>query len=441
MKIFKYISKLLAFALFATISMTSCDDDKIEKEKEDEKGIAIKTVKAISCVDLSDRSDWIFIVMYNQYDYSIDGNNIEAKVNKTPYYFSPSHPLGSYAPIGGGPVIRLVSPDYNSKETRSVGPTPPNISDQTTFEKFMRADVLSTYYSGEVSENIVDVRLTHANALLEFDFEDIPSNAEVRVQSLVTINPFKNENNYKAIVLAEGGEFSAYILVKIGNEVLDVAVPVGNSTKSSPLPSGNSIMRDTRYKFTVKYNATKKALSIKNLHRTKWSETYPIDLTLAGKEITEFKLYIGSPDGPKEISTNNLNPIRFWGTRLSQHPSKITFDNDETISLTPNDTDADSFKYRFDENTLFRHNENTNTWICAGLGDMYKLNYNMGYFRARYHDTETGVNKFYIGQKNETVSEKGFLGDAYSLDNLKQETDTIMWCNVQYIYTSNIWDY
>lgn len=438
MKQITHFSVFSIIAVCLTAFMSSCGDDD---DKELIEGrIPLKTINATSCIDLSDRSDWIFSVMYSQYNSTINGSAIIAEVNEKPYYFDKSYALGSSVPLGNGPVIRLVSPEYNTKETKAIGPPPPNIADQTTLKKLMAADVLSTYYSGEVLENI-DISLTHANALLDFEFKDLPVNAEVAVQSLVNISPYKDGNNYKAIVLAEGGEYSASISVKIGNENLSVAVPVSNPTKSSPLPSGNYILRDTRYKFTVKYDADKKALSIDDLHRTKWSETYPITLLFSDKKIAEFKIYVGSPEGAREVSTNNLNPAMFWKDRLSYYPSAITYDNSQTISLTPHDTESDTFNYKFIKDSLFRHNSNIDKYIWAGVGDQHKLDYHKGYFRANFFDTEFNFYRFYIAQGNEWATEKGFIRDAYSLDDLKQETDTIMWCNIQYTYTSNIWDY
>jgi len=433
MKLFKIYLLLLPLSI-----IISCNNDD---PKEEIQGVEVKSVNAISCVDLSNRSDWEFRVMNIPYDYTANGKNIMAKVKEQSYYFHNSYPQGTNIPIGGGPVIQLVSPDYYAVEkSKSTPPLPPNIHDQTSIEKLRKADVLSNYYYGNVSEDLVNVELTHANALLEFELINIPSDAEVKVSSYMDITPYREEdNNYKAIVLAEGGEYDATISVRIGGTPYQVSV-LSATSKSSPLPASGYILRDTHYKFTVKFDEDKKSLSIENMQRTKWSKQYPIELVYKTKEIVDFKLFIGSPNGPVEISTDQLNPAQFWGDRLNFYPTRLTFTDENTMFRTPNDTSADLFTYKFKQDSLFRYNNNVEEWFWAATGDHYTLKYHIGYYRCNYFDSEfwdgTGIHRFNIGQDNYIASESGLYGSVHSLNSLKLETDTIMWCNINYIYTA-----
>lgn len=433
----------LLMAILACGMLLSCDDDD---KKEEPAGVAVKTVNATACVDLSNRSHWEFTVMYCPYDYTISGKGIQATIKDEPYHFDNSYPEGSHVSLGGGPVIRLVAPGYYPKvETKETSPTPPDISDQTTPEKLLKADVLSTYYSGNVSENLTGIELTHANALLEFDLVGVPTGSEVRVGSYMQITPYKeSDNRYKAIVLAEGGEFDAYVAVQIDGTVHVVYI-LDYVTKSSPLTGEGYIQRDTRYTFTVAFDKEKNTLTIENLQRSKWSDKYPLELTFSNKQIAEFKLFIGSPDGPKEISTQNLDPAKFWGNRLTYYPTHIIFNDAATMTRLPKDTSADTFTYTFHKDSLFRYNKNVETWFWAGKGDGYNLTYHIGYYRCNYFDPGfmggTGTYRFYIAQDNEWAAKPGFWGDMHSLSDLKQETDTIMWCNINYNYVAPLWDY
>lgn len=263
----KQTFRCLAIAL-TLVFLYSCSND----DKPEEKGIAVKSVKAFTTVDLSDRSDWIFKVNYNEYNHTSNDRNINATVKDNLSHFHSAYPEGSKVKKGQGPTIQLISPDYYPK-TKDVGPPTPNISDQSSAEKFLVADVLSCYYEGLVSEDLTEVPLTHANALLEFEIVGAPDYAEVSVFSLMTIKPYRISdsygpfaygytNKYKAIVLAEGGEFSALVAVKIGNEVY----------QTTSLSGGSYMKRDTRYKFSVRFDEAKKTLSIEDLIKSTWSE-------------------------------------------------------------------------------------------------------------------------------------------------------------------------
>jgi hypothetical protein len=182
---------------------------------------------------------------------------------------------GSVISYGAGPVIQLVDPGYYVEEkTRSTPPVPPDIANQTTMEKMLRADKLSAYYSGVVSENLTDVELTHANALLEFEVAGVPANTKVFVNSYMTITPFKaGSNEYKAIVPAEGGEFDADVVISTGGKLYAASLRETMQTKSHPITGPGYIQRDTRYKFIAEFDSTNKILQIKEVQKSQWSKS------------------------------------------------------------------------------------------------------------------------------------------------------------------------
>ncbi|MCD8080569.1 MAG: hypothetical protein LUF04_09245 [Bacteroides sp.] len=360
-----------------------------------------------------------------------------SKIKATPIeklcYFGESYTEGSQVPPGGGPVISFHSPTYWQEESRALPPPPPNISDQSTPEKLLAADKLTCYYSGTVTRNLKNIPLTHANALLEFDVIDFPSDTEVKIGSYMIITPYRQDNHYKAIVLAEGGEFDAYIVITAGGKTQKLSLRE-YIKKSIPDASDiRAISRDTHYKFIIRYNEEDNTFAIGNLHRSKWSgDNYPLDLYESDKQLVEFRLFIGSPEGPVEVSTEEMIPDQFWKERLTYYPESLTFNDDETATQLPKEVDNDTFLYQFKTDSMYRFNPYTERWYLSATGDKYLLNYRRGYFRATY--TKDGIFHFKIGQDNEFASEIGLYGDAYSLDLLTRETDSIMWCNIIHTY-------
>jgi len=240
--------------------LISCGDDDNKEPDVEKDGVAVKTVFLTSSVDIAERPGWEFWVAGYTYNYSITDKGIEATPKDKPYRFDSQYEAGGHVGEGIGPVIEFVSPDYYPV-SKSIGPEPPRIGDQSTPEKLLLADKLSRYYSGTVTENLTNVDLIHSNALLDFQLVDMPAGADVRVGSITLITPYKeSENHYKAIVLAEGGEFQAYITVKIEGETY------------TAYPTEAHMRRDTHYTFTVKFNPEKQNLYIEDLKQSVWSE-------------------------------------------------------------------------------------------------------------------------------------------------------------------------
>lgn len=262
---------LLLISVCAGLMSCESDDNNVIEDS----GIAVKSIQANSCVDLSNRTDWVLLVNSIQYNCTKEGNGLIATVKEKTCHFKPGYEKGSMVFYGAGPAIQLVAPGYHiEKRTKSMAPTPPDIADQTTLEKMLRADKLSTYYSGIVSENLTDVELTHANALLEFEVIGVLANTKVLVNSYMPITPFKEgDNKYKTIVLAEGGAYDANIKISIGGKYYSVSLRETMQTKLHPITGSGHIQRDTHYKFTVEFDSENEVLQIKNVQKSQWSES------------------------------------------------------------------------------------------------------------------------------------------------------------------------
>jgi len=260
---------LLALTLCLSAGFVSCSDDDNKKE---EKGVVLQTIQATTPVlYMSERAGWNLKLGYMsnspiEYSFTIDGNKLTAASPKAEaYYFDKSYQEGDKMHPSNGLTIRLASPDYYGS-SKSSGPKPPRIQDQSTDEKFRNADLLSSQYQGVVSKDIKDVVLTHDNALLDFVIESMPAGAKVIAYQNFTheITPLPLVNSqgklhYQAIVLSGYSTAVAIII----NDKYYVSYLFDENTKAN---------RNTRYTFDVKLDIEEEKLIIENLKSADWNE-------------------------------------------------------------------------------------------------------------------------------------------------------------------------
>lgn len=171
---------------------------------------------------------------------------------------------------------------------------------------------------------------------------------------------------------------------------------------------------------------------------------YPITLTYAGKyEIIDFKMYVGSPEGGKEIITGLPEPEEIWGSRLTtyNHPEKIILQTEDTASHYPHYVEVDTYKYKWDANTstFYGYNKYINDWETYGKGTKDRLEYMMS-FRYVNRILEFGVSSS-IGQDHGEYSYNSFFEEGSFITSPAEMTDIrdiITWVNVRYIYEKDI---
>lgn len=263
----KLLSYLFTVSLLLGL-LCSCSDDNDGDNKSE--GIAVKSVTATSCIDLSDRKDWNIRFGYAWaggifYNFKVDGKNISAdSPKKDSYRFDERSKEGEKAGIYTTTYLRFVPEGYfpmDNSGLKSTEPIPPAIQDQSTFEKLIKADALFCNYEGIVTPNMKDVKFIHENILLEFETINIPENAEIRITGSsgnFAIIPYKaSTNNYKAISLPKISGATNYIVVKVGEE-------------SYNLGFNYSLAEDLHYVFKLRLDNNK--LIIEDLIGTVWSE-------------------------------------------------------------------------------------------------------------------------------------------------------------------------
>lgn len=250
-----------------SISNTACNKKSEETAVPEEKYFPVESVKGSSSINLSDRNNWNFFLNGKEYSYEIDDTVIVATPKTDAYNLVYKTDIsGSIIPIpkGYGPIVHFVSPGFYYQNTCSECPPKPNIKDQSTEEKLINADMLYGRFSGIPSGDVTGIRLTHQNALLDFDVKNTPPSSVITVKSIEPINPFREgADHYKAIVLAFSSG-TAYIYIKIADSTYQKEISNRNHWKY--------ILPNTHYKFTVRYDPDKKDVLIENLSATNWSE-------------------------------------------------------------------------------------------------------------------------------------------------------------------------
>jgi len=155
------------------------------------------------------------------------------------------------------------------------------------------------------------------------------------------------------------------------------------------------------------------------------------------REITEFKMFVGSDEGGKEVQTNNLDIADYWGDKYfydtnggsSFDPDRIYTFDDKNISVTINGK-VISTPYKVDGDILYVYDNTDNEWEILGHGTRYS--YVEKSHCYKYIQSEGSG----WGNDEEAITLDMMLKKSNfgTLANMKNITDTIMWCNVDYIY-------
>lgn len=172
-------------------------------------------------------------------------------------------------------------------------------------------------------------------------------------------------------------------------------------------------------------------------HQPEVSLPYPITLKYQQKyEITDFKIYVGSPEGGRDISAEFNNPEKLWGERLTKynHPDTIVFRSKDSISHLPHYVEMDDYKYEWRKDSLFAYGRYVDAWGLFGFGNETSFEYAMSFYKIGLVDEHGFFGT--IGQTNGVTGSDDYF-HSNTVDSPKEMTDirdTIAWCNVRYIY-------
>ncbi len=250
---YMFISSLLI------LNACSKDDNKSENFGEN---IHIETFKGRLNMDISDRSNWELNIKNTPYYFNYTNNSLLSIPESETYVIEKSEVNSSgYLKDNKSILITFKHPNYfpSSKPTY---PQTPDIADQSTSAKILKADMLYCEYKGKV-ENNIEGELVHANALVDFNILDHPNNSKFFVTGSLYVTPFFKLNRYKAIMPAYGNNNSIIIVMTQGTKSYYAELCGPNTAYSQP---------NTHYKFSVKYNSVYDQIEIIDSVTSTWEE-------------------------------------------------------------------------------------------------------------------------------------------------------------------------
>lgn len=278
----KKIIALLTLPLLC-LSIVSCD----EEEKEDSTGrVPIEKVVATAPVDLSQRTDWLFMIendpyfsrenppLPNKYTYIIKDNKITAipkseRERSNLIFCRGTKDIACPDILVPSAIMVFKSPQYPQyqnilKSSLEDG----DMIDQTTKDKLLTYDALYHLYYEETTEKLNQLELTHVNALFEITFEGQPKDKEIHLNIVgqgynkkITWKPYVNQHTiYQAIV-------SNYLKYTLSIEMEGKTYTVD---LKAPNDQPNYTSSNTHYTFTISYADGE--FKVTNTNHSKWSE-------------------------------------------------------------------------------------------------------------------------------------------------------------------------
>lgn len=170
---------------------------------------------------------------------------------------------------------------------------------------------------------------------------------------------------------------------------------------------------------------------------------YPKTLSYKKTEAVEFKIYVGSENGGKEVSTADLDPADFWPAEYFKEDKEwyegfsVTFIDDNSVKLINKfDSEEVSALYKFEGDKLSLFNEEENEWSSDWIwGNKNKLTMKSSF--SKHHKITTNSSGSGNGSSDEHVNITEMIGKGKifeSLSDMKHKEDTVMWYNLNYIY-------
>lgn len=149
------------------------------------------------------------------------------------------------------------------------------------------------------------------------------------------------------------------------------------------------------------------------------------------EKVADFKCYVGSPSGGKEISGTLLGPRELWEGRIDTNPIWITLMN-ETEMEQNNGISSRKYSYKLSSDSLFILNV-TNGWDFVAKLSSGKMIYHLGF--EFYTKSTDGVWQSGISQSVRLMEDKYMFGSIFdSPANMMNIKDTLAWCNIYYEY-------
>lgn len=252
------------FLLIAILYMPSCSTKKLP---ENDRLIDVKVVQTTAKNStLSGREQWNFFVDSLRYTTTLTDHDIYGTPEDIPYTFhvgfgKEEEPVAEHE----APYVYFFAEGY-IKNIGAIHKDPPfpAIADQQSYDELVIADMLSAKYVGIPASSIMDIPLTHANALIDIDLSALPSYDWIRIEDMgINFNPYHADTDrYLAIVTANWNpSCRVNILIRIDDKVYTANI----------LNSGD-VLADTNYKLKLKFNKQDLVLYADAIESSIWSE-------------------------------------------------------------------------------------------------------------------------------------------------------------------------
>jgi hypothetical protein len=258
----KYSAIIPLLILSCSVFISCRKDSKVNSGKIT---VPVETLKAgVENTDISIRSNWKLVLYHSYYIAKVNGDTVTGTPEAKPHSFlTGSDDLMPLLP-DEEPGIFFFSVGYiDGPEFLVVKDGPPafpNIRDQATLNDLVNADMLFGKYSGFALKNLSNIKLVHANALLDFETENLPAGAELKLLDLGRpFTPFQYEaNHYQAIVTGNW------------HSTTNTSVSVKTATKEykADIINNADLKGNTRYHFKLTLN--NEQLVVENLDTSSW---------------------------------------------------------------------------------------------------------------------------------------------------------------------------
>ncbi len=165
----------------------------------------------------------------------------------------------------------------------------------------------------------------------------------------------------------------------------------------------------------------------------------PKMLIYKGYKIKEFKMYVGSPQGGKEVNTDDINIENYWGKfidSINREYEELRINFLLRSKITDSKT-GEVCSYRFGQEGLQVYSYSNKFWtnseaygsvnqLCFKQNfSKYKITINAGGIYAVIGDT--------CGKGFQTLESMLPNAQLSSLSDMKNAEDTLMWCNMDFV--------
>lgn len=161
---------------------------------------------------------------------------------------------------------------------------------------------------------------------------------------------------------------------------------------------------------------------------------YPIKFTHKSFESGDFKIYVGSAEGGKEISTDGMSPKKYWGDWMAEENIiyVITLNDEKSATIASGNRKA-TYDYKFENKQLFFKDKGE--WVRFAYGDENQLkevaSYNY-YRKTRVDGSSSGRGEYSIDFNIDNIFEH--TSTFNSLNDLTSTGDTVSWHNTYSVY-------